>query len=734
MPATPEEHRRLRQAFDEARALRGGARETYLQRLEAREPALARELSELLTLDEVPSSLDVPVTEVGEAWEDAEQAFPLPLRIGPYEVERQVGGGGMSTVYLARDPEVRRPLALKVLHPLNQAGTLAKRLQREAQILAQLDHPGIAQVYQAGVDRSTTVPLHYIAMEWIDGEPLLTHVREQQLSTAQRLDLVETVCEAVACAHRHGIVHRDLKSENILVTRQGAVRVIDFGVARVLQTELSITSVETSPGGIVGTLGHMAPEQLRGQPEEIDARSDVYALGTLLYELLTDAPPIELDGLTMHDATARVLAGRIVPMRQRGADIDWPLRALVERCLDPDASHRPADAQALLDALREVRNGRMRPTQQWAAWKQQMRRWRRAAPARGGIALLAAMLLTILITTLVVLDDLREPAEAYRGATGVVVLRDGAGRNLYRWELGGPDHVRGAVLCKRPRELGGGQVVAMTCSNEVEDPRMAGQLVLFDADHPEDGPIWSSVDLPIEPPIPNYEPRAAMRINASAVYADDFFPELPGLELAFYQTLDPWSPTTLRIVNLRGDLLFESWHNGTLSRLHWMPSRELLIITGLNSEASWVRRGHPGADPLYPIVVGALAIEPGRINRESWLVSPDAAWDDQVQWYRWVGPMAALEKLRNGFARTRGARVAEVGEDGFGLVVEFRAPEIDPQYPIEVMIRMKSDGTVLDRVASEAFLHAHAQGAAPSPDALQLLEYADLPPTRKAKE
>jgi serine/threonine-protein kinase len=203
------------------------------------------------------------------------EVVDLPDLAGtPYEVVGTIGRGGMGTVYRARDRELDREVALKVMDGPDASGEAAARTLREARILARLEHPGIVPVHDVGTLPDGRV---WYVMKQVRGERLDRHARTAPL--AERLRAFLRICEAVAFAHAHGVIHRDLKPENVMVGRFGEVLVLDWGVAKVGEGE--------APGTVLGTPGYMAPEQERGEIERIDPRTDVWGLGAILGFLLT---------------------------------------------------------------------------------------------------------------------------------------------------------------------------------------------------------------------------------------------------------------------------------------------------------------------------------------------------------------------------------------------------------------------------------------------------------------
>jgi serine/threonine protein kinase len=224
-------------------------------------------------------------------------------QIGPYEILREIGKGGMGTVYLAAraDRAFHKQVALKLVRPEAGSEEVLGRFQQEREILATLDHPNIARLLDGG---ATAEGLPYFVMEYVAGEPIDTYCDRNQLKLATRLELFRTVCGAMACAHRNGIVHRDLKPANILVTAEGTVKLLDFGIAKILRPLDDQTVYMTRSGLHVMTPEYASPEQVRGAL--ITAASDVYSLGTILYELLTGRRPYRMRLRVFHEI-ARVI-------------------------------------------------------------------------------------------------------------------------------------------------------------------------------------------------------------------------------------------------------------------------------------------------------------------------------------------------------------------------------------------------------------------------------------------
>ncbi|MBK6939199.1 MAG: tetratricopeptide repeat protein [Planctomycetes bacterium] len=269
-------------------------------------------------------------------------------KIGKYTVLRALGSGGMGTVYLAEQDQPKRQVALKVLQPIFRSSSVLRRFTVESEILARLSHPSIAQVFDAGVHEfdgdGIRLTLPWYALEYLEHAAPLTHYAQQHgLDTIARVQLMATIGDAVHHAHRKGVIHRDLKPANLLVDGGGHVKVIDFGVARVASTD-GASTLHTQSGELLGTVRYMAPEQLAGDSDAVDTRSDVYALGVILFELLCGKPPLDLDGKNVSEA-ARI-ARDVEPKRLRSIapalaqDLEW----ICAKALEKDPARRFASA------------------------------------------------------------------------------------------------------------------------------------------------------------------------------------------------------------------------------------------------------------------------------------------------------------------------------------------------------------------------------------------------------
>lgn len=287
-------------------------------------------------------------------------------RIGRYVVERLIGMGGMGAVYEARQDGLSRRVALKVMRAGLMSAAGRARFEREARLLGRLEHPGIARIYDSGVHETDLGPIPYFAMELVVGaEPITAYARREGLGLRERVRLFAGVCDAVHYGHQRGIIHRDLKPTNILVGRVGAemsgaagglggvaAKVIDLGVARSTDADVTLATGASGGAGLVGTLAYMSPEQCALDPSDLDIRSDVYALGVVLYELLTGRLPYDVSGRGLPEA-ARII-------RERPADrptlvapqVSGDLSVIVLKCLSKDREARYGSAAEVSADLR----------------------------------------------------------------------------------------------------------------------------------------------------------------------------------------------------------------------------------------------------------------------------------------------------------------------------------------------------------------------------------------------
>jgi serine/threonine protein kinase/tetratricopeptide (TPR) repeat protein len=396
--------RRAEDLFARACRLPAEKRRAFVSRECEGEPELEREVLELLDADATDDGfLETPAPEVRLAAAIGEQG--QPEWIGGYRVIRRLGEGGMGVVYEAEQTSPRRRVAVKVIRPLLVSAETRRRFEFEAEVLARLEHPSIARIYEAAVSGVDDGGPLFFAMELVEGESLVRYADATGMPHRRRLELMADICDAVQHAHLRGIVHRDLKPANILVDPGGRPRILDFGVARAVDGDVHAATVHTGAGQLVGTLTYMSPEQAAGDARDIDARSDVYSLGVILYELLTGELPHDVAELPAYEAARRIHESEPTRLRTRDRRFAGDVDIIVHRALEPDRSRRYQSAADLGADIRRFLANEPITARPPSTWYQIRKFSRRHRPLVAGIgAAFGTLLLTAGVTGAALVD------------------------------------------------------------------------------------------------------------------------------------------------------------------------------------------------------------------------------------------------------------------------------------------------------------------------------------------
>ena len=353
---TPQRWQLLNQIFQAAVELPESERSAFLAAACAGDDSLRKEVQALLSSsNDGPAPLAEAVGIAAADYISTPESSPAPgQRFGPYEITGRLGSGGMGHVYRALDTRLGRCVALKVLARQYTADSFrVNRFQREARLVSALNHPNLLTVHELGeIDGR-----QFIDMELVEGRTLHAEIAEGAIPAVRAVDIVMQAARALAAAHEAGIVHRDIKPENIMVRPDGHVKVLDFGTAKLTEAAPEggakpVDPMATIPGTLVGTVEYMSPEQACGRP--VDARSDIFSLGVVLYELLAGTPPFR--GETRTDTLALILQAAVPPMPPRTPELPNELLRITGKMLARKAEDRyasMADLLLLLESARE---------------------------------------------------------------------------------------------------------------------------------------------------------------------------------------------------------------------------------------------------------------------------------------------------------------------------------------------------------------------------------------------
>lgn len=371
-----QQYQRVKEIFQAAQEVDAASRDSFIAGASDGDLNVQAEVEHLLRAEASSERfLETPIVDANRALDAAATgSSTLPECIGRYRIIRLLGEGGMGSVYEAEQDSPRRRVALKILRAGAMQPRMQQRFQREVEVLGRLQHPGIARIYDAGVaEESTsggrTIRVPFFAMELIRGSPITTFAQEKGLSIRHRLMLLAEVCDAVHYGHQHGIVHRDLKPGNVLVGVSSVLeakparpdgtpkslpspKIIDFGVARVIHADQALPTLATDAGQMIGTLAYMSPEQVGADPTKVDAHSDIYALGVIGYELLTDRMPYEVADKVAPEAARIIRDEEPSRMSSISRTFRGDIETIFAKALEKDPSRRYETAAALSADIR----------------------------------------------------------------------------------------------------------------------------------------------------------------------------------------------------------------------------------------------------------------------------------------------------------------------------------------------------------------------------------------------
>jgi len=665
MPMTPEKFQRVKALFEEGKRCVGQEREAFLERECNGDVELLDEVRSLIQSDlQVGTFLGTPAAEVNEAFLEAlrldiagtEDDIPCPTvigaRIGRYRITAFIAEGAMGQVYEAEQDQPKRTVALKVLRRSLATPSALRRFQDEAQILARLRHPNVAQIFEAGThihESDLGGGVLFFAMELIPGaRTIIDFAKSRALSIRQRLELFRRVCDAVHHGHQKGIIHRDLKPANILVDSTGEPKVIDFGVARITDSDIASATRETEIGQIVGTLQYMSPEQCDGDPHELDSRCDVYSLGAILYELLSGTPALDARGTPVHQATRLIREGPPRTLASFDRRFRGDLDAIVSKAMAKNRERRYQSGEALRTDIDRYLAGEpieARPVSRWV----RITRWLGRHPFPVSVGASAAIAAIVLGTSAgLTWYNNRRPFEFWVSPDGRVAHlvtpfnRPLATLGSNAAELGNVT----ATIVDRPRRFGGKRVALFTVR---QGANSTGQQLWMCRLDDLSGPVWwTSERDPAQHPLRPASWNSSFQVSGYLVthfFTADVFPDTPEEEIVVIHEGISSSPNAIRVYDFSGEVLFEAWHFGHIARTRWWSSESLLICVADRHGIKDVEQHGYVSPPPWPQVV--FAIRPTRGKRVfAWLNERDwpEEWRSSVglgstlAWYKVLSP------------------------------------------------------------------------------------------------
>jgi serine/threonine protein kinase len=649
--------KRIEELFGAAVALAPAERSGFLQAQCGDDADLLRRVEYLLKHDARANDSFLPerpdYVRLHGLLQGGQEVHIIGQGIGAFAIKSRIARGGMGTVYLAEQANPKREVALKVLHAGFWTASAEKRFEFESQILARLSHPNIAQVFEAGTAlpspcegeeqggvapqvsslRPQPYSVSYFAMEYVHNARTITQfANEHQLGIRERLDLILQVCDAVAYAHGKGVLHRDLKPGNILVGSEDAqigaatvrerraalpdgrgsdqpiVKIIDFGVARVVDTDVAMTTMHTETGQLIGTLAYMSPEQCDADPLGLDTRSDVYSLGVVLYELLCGRLPYDVSKTSIVAAAktiketppARPSAITICGTGYQPVNcatglqpVKGDLETILLKSLEKDRAKRYASVADFAADIRRYLNREPISARPPTVWTRTLR-WAVRHP-KSTTAVACAFIGCIILGTVAITSwyfAIRPDRIVLDDDQKAVRLLSKDNRELHNWNSGVGAGISFAWLVDRPAQFGGGKLVLLgfLASSNLH----AGRLCAFELDGDWQEPKWQARVEPSDLPDDILDNLAARGFGVYSALGGDFFKRdsHPGEEIAVVFSHGR-SRRLLRTYDLDGRPLYGFWQDGGVNHLYWMNAASLLVFGGASEKhkdvaTSWV--------------------------------------------------------------------------------------------------------------------------------------------------
>jgi serine/threonine protein kinase len=625
---------RIQSIIGQAKAVSGSDRVALIERLCGDDHSLRSEVESLIAHHEqAPLGFMKPAG----ASPVADQSRLAGRTVGGFRLLEMIASGGMGSVWRARQEHPNRDVALKILNVGLASEAAARRFMFESEILANLRHPNIAMVLDAGTFDLDGTSVPYFVLELIPDALTIVDYCEP-LDTSAKASLFAVVCSAIHHGHQRGIIHRDLKPSNILVDGDGQIKIIDFGVARSTNADIALTTLTEQRDELIGTLQYMSPEQCEADTSAIDTRSDVYSLGVILFELLCGSTPYEVSSLTIH-AAIKVICEAPFGWPPESEALHRDIRAIAAKAMARDRNARYQSAAELGADLQRYLDNRpveARPPSGWALFADYIRQH----PVVMTTATCVIVALTTLFSTMAgqryALDT---PRSVVIDGNGIeAVLLSNARTELHAWE-GTED-----------RSIGLGEYVA------IEEPgfaiigfgavghEQAGNLCRFEELLGWNTPRWSRdiTSGPIPRKLNNSKWTTQVGVRSGLVA--NVFRDTPEDEIVV--VFAPWygSHCAIRVYSQSGDVLFQIWHDGIVNDCYWMDDAEQLVCWGINNDATWRERGHAEFEEAHPRVVFSVIPRHGDKAAQYLRVDSDDL-DLRPKWYKAMYPYEIADHL-----------------------------------------------------------------------------------------
>jgi len=400
---TSDRWQRVQELFEEALSREPADTVTLLDDACGDDDELRKEVESLLSHHQKAAAtfMSVPDRAAAVGFPDMQHvADPLVGQVvAGYRIIRRISTGGMGMVYEAEQEHPKRTVALKVVSAGLVSPELLRRFEHEAQFLAKLDHPSIANVFEAGTFDVGHGPQPFFAMEFVKGVPLVEYADAQRLSPRQRLGLLANIADAVQHAHQKGVIHRDLKPANILVTEAGEPKILDFGVARATDSDIQATTLRTDVGQLIGTLPYMSPEQVSGDPSKLDTRSDVYAIGVIAYELLAGRLPYDVRKKMIHEAVRVIREDDPTPLSSIDRVFRGDIEIIIAKAMEKERERRYQSVGDLATDIRRYLNDEPIDARPPSTWYQVAKFAKRNRAFVGAILAILVVLLAGIVGT-----------------------------------------------------------------------------------------------------------------------------------------------------------------------------------------------------------------------------------------------------------------------------------------------------------------------------------------------